>query len=173
MKNIQTPLKDDVVKHLKAGDRISLSGIVYTARDQAHKRLCQLIENKSQLPIDLKEQIIYYTGPTPAQKEAVIGSCGPTTSHRMDDYTIPLLQTGLKGMIGKGKRNDNIEKAMSEYNAIYFIAIGGLGALLSSYVKKCEEIAFMDLGTESIKKLTVEAFPLFVANDAHGVSIFS
>ncbi|MFC1668002.1 FumA C-terminus/TtdB family hydratase beta subunit [Chlamydiota bacterium] len=173
MKKIETPLTDTVIQTLHAGDEVALTGTIYTARDQAHRRLCEILKKKKNLPIDLLGQVLYYTGPTPPVKNKPFGSCGPTTSLRMDSFTMPLLEIGLKGMIGKGERSCNIEKALQEYSAVYFIAIGGIGALLSSYILDSRVVAFDDLGTESIKELSVKDFPLFVGNDSYGKSLFS
>lgn len=169
---IETPLTDEVIKDLKAGDMVFINGYVYTARDAAHKRLIELININTPLPFDLKGQIIYYVGPTPAPPGKVIGSAGPTTSSRMDSYTPLLLSLGLKGMIGKGQRSKEVKEAIKNYKAIYFLATGGAGALLSKHIISAEEIAFSDLGTESIKKLLLKDFPVFVAIDSYGGDIF-
>ena len=166
VKKITTPLEKKEVKKLKAGDKVLLSGIIYTARDAAHKRMVK------RLPFDLKGQIIYYTGPTPAPPGKIIGSCGPTTSYRMDFYTPTLLRLGLKGMIGKGDRSQEVIAAIKKYQAIYFVAFGGCGALYSQFVKKAELIAYPDLGCEAILKLEVEDFPLIVGIDSYGKNIY-
>ncbi len=153
---IETPLTDDIVENLKAGDMVLINGYVYTARDAAHKRLIKLINNDAPLPFDLKGQIIYYVGPTPAPPGKVIGSAGPTTSSRMDSYTPLLLSLGLKGMIGKGQRSEEVKQAIQKYKAVYFLATGGAGALLSRHIVLAEEIAFPELGTESIKRLLLK-----------------
>jgi fumarate hydratase subunit beta len=171
-KKINTPLTDDVVRTLKAGDNVLISGVIYTARDAAHKRLVALIEKGEQLPMDVRGQIIYYVGPCPAKPGTAIGSAGPTTSGRMDPYAPILMDNGLKGMIGKGRRSKAVQDAMKKYNAVYFAAIGGAGALLSKCVKKAEIVAYEDLGPEAIRKLTVEDFPVVVVNDAHGNDLY-
>ncbi|MCM8779070.1 MAG: Fe-S-containing hydro-lyase [Candidatus Omnitrophica bacterium] len=172
MKKITTPLKEKDIRALKAGEEVLLKGVIYTARDQAHKRLCDLIKKRRQLPFALKNQIIYYCGPTPAPPGKIIGSCGPTTSSRMDKFTIPLLKNGLKGMIGKGKRSAEIISAIKKYKAIYFLAPAGAGAYLSKFVKKKELISWPELGTEAIFRLEVEDFPLIVGIDIKGRSIY-
>ena len=157
---------------LNAGDRVSLSGIVYTARDAAHKRMFEYLDRGESLPFELEGAIIYYTGPTPAKDGRPVGSCGPTTSSRMDKFTPRLLSLGLGGIIGKGERDDAVEAALIEFGGTYFCAVGGAGALMAKHVVSAEEIAFHDLGCESIKKLTVENLPLTVAIDCHGGNIF-
>ncbi|MCX7724890.1 MAG: Fe-S-containing hydro-lyase [Thermodesulfovibrio sp.] len=169
---IETPLTDDVVEQLKAADMVLINGYVYTARDAAHKKLTELINNGEPLPFDLKGQIIYYVGPTPAPPGKVIGSAGPTTSSRMDSYTPLLLSLGLKGMIGKGGRSVEVIEAIKKYKAVYFLATGGAGALLSRHIVSAEEIAFSELGPESIKKLLLKDFPAIVAIDSKGGNIF-
>lgn len=169
---IETPLTDEVIEQLKVGDIVLINGYVYTARDAAHKRLVELIKNDAPLPIPLSGQIIYYVGPTPAPPGKVIGSAGPTTSSRMDPYTPLLLSLGLKGMIGKGKRSEEVKEAIRKYKAVYFIATGGAGALLSRHIVSVEEIAFSDLLAESIKRLFLKDFPAIVAIDCHGGNIF-
>lgn len=159
-------------KQLKAGQRVLLSGTVYTARDAAHKRLSEMIQSGLILPFPLKDACIYYAGPTPAPVGMVIGSCGPTTSGRMDSYTPLLLENGLVGMIGKGERNETVINAIKQFGAVYFCAIGGAGALAAKCVTACEEIAFKDLGCESIKRLSVNDFSLFVGMDSHGGNLF-
>ncbi len=171
-KRIVTPLTDQVVKTLRVGDRVLISGIIYTARDAAHKRLVELIERGEELPIDLRGAIIYYVGPTPAKPGRVIGSAGPTTSYRMDPYTPKLLEKGLKATIGKGQRSEEVKEALKKYNAVYFVAVGGAGALLSKRIKKAEVVLYEDLGPEAIRKLEVEDFPVIVGNDAFGGDIF-
>ncbi len=157
---------------LRAGDRVLLSGTVYTARDAAHKRLFALLDADMPLPFDLKDAVIYYAGPTPGHDTIKIGSCGPTTSSRMDGFTPRLYDLGLSAAIGKGERNDAVAEAIIRNKAAYFCAVGGAGALISRHVKDAEEIAFPELGCESIKKLTVEDMPLLVALDCHGGDIF-
>ena len=169
---INTPLTHEKVKKLKAGDSCLISGTIYTARDAAHKRLKELIDQNKPLPIDIKDSIIYFVGPTPAKNGQVIGSAGPTTSYRMDAYSPDLIKLGQTGMIGKGKRNDEVINAMKAYGAVYFGAIGGCGALLSKCIKKCEVIAYADLGAEAIHKLEVENFPVTVIIDAYGNNLY-
>lgn len=166
--HIQTPLTIETVEKLHAGDRVLITGTIYTARDAAHARLIQLIDEGKPLPFPLENAIIYYVGPAPAKPNQVIGSAGPTTSSRMDKYTIPLLMQGLRGMIGKGERNDEVKKALTEYKGVYFAAVGGAAALIARTIKKSEVIAFEDLGAEAIRKLEVENFPAIVINDIYG-----
>ncbi|NLS44686.1 MAG: Fe-S-containing hydro-lyase [Firmicutes bacterium] len=170
--NISTPLTDDDIISLRAGDNIKISGTLYTARDAAHKRLVDLIKKGKDLPMDIKGQIIYYVGPAPEKPGQVIGSAGPTTSYRMDPYAPILMEHGLKGMIGKGSRSMDVRDAMVKYKAVYFAAIGGAGALLAKCVKESEIIAYEDLGPEAIRKLTVEAFPVTVVNDIYGNDLY-
>lgn len=167
-KNVTTPLTNETLSGLRAGDRVLLSGIVYTARDAAHARMVELIEKGEQLPIDVAGQVIYYVGPTPERPGQVIGSAGPTTSGRMDKYTPALLEQGLAGMIGKGARSEKVRQEIARHNAVYFAAIGGLAALLAKKVVSCELVAWEDLGCEAIRKLTVEELPLVVINDSLG-----
>ncbi len=170
-KKIMLPLTKEKVKDLKSGDQVLLSGIIYTGRDAAHKRLVEAVDN-DEVPFDLKDAVIYYVGPAPASPGAVIGSCGPTTSYRMDDLTVPLLEKGLSGMIGKGQRNQTVIDAMVKYGAVYFAAIGGAGALIASSIKSVEIIAYEDLGTEAVRKLEVEDFPCVVVIDAEGNNMY-
>jgi len=169
---IQTPLSDKMVEQLNIGDKILLSGTIYTARDAAHKRLIELIEQGKDLPFEFKGQIIYYVGPTPAKPGMPIGSAGPTTSYRMDSYAPKLISLGLKGMIGKGARNQKVIKAMQKHKAIYMAATGGAGALLSKKILQAELVAYEDLGTEAIRRLTVENFPVIVVNDVRGRDLY-
>ena len=169
---VKTPLSRDAAKHLKAGDRCLLTGTIYTARDAAHQRLCRLIQEGRPLPIDLKDAVIYFVGPTPARPGAVIGSAGPTTSYRMDAYSPALISLGQTGMIGKGKRSQDVVAAMKEYGAVYFGATGGCGALLGKRVKKCELVAWEDLGAEAIYRLEVEDFPVTVIIDSAGNNLY-
>lgn len=162
---INAPIDNEIVNSLKAGDCVYITGTIYTARDAAHKRMYEAIKNGENIPFELKNNIIYYLGPSPAREGKVIGSAGPTTSSRMDKYTPLLLEHGLKGMIGKGKRSDNVIESMYKNNAVYFAAIGGAGALLSKCIKKAEVIAYDDLGTEAIRKLEVENLPAIVVID--------
>lgn len=162
-----------VIPTLRAGDKILLTGTVYTSRDAAHKRINQLLDENKPLPFDLKDAIIYYAGPTPAPEGKAIGSCGPTTSSRMDKFAPRFLDCGLCAMVGKGERNQAVRDAIVRNKAIYLCAIGGAGALASHCITSCEVIAFEDLGCESVKKLTFQDFPLIVANDCFGGDIFS
>lgn len=170
--DIKTPISTDVLKKLRAGDDVRISGVIYTARDAAHKRMCEAISRGEELPFNVKGQVIYYVGPCPAKEGAVIGSCGPTTSGRMDKYAPGLINLGLAGMIGKGARNSAVIDAMKEHCCVYFGAIGGAGALLSRCVKSSEVIAYSDLGTEAVRRLTVENFPATVIIDAFGNNLF-
>jgi len=172
MIKIKTPMTTEKIKDLKSGDQVLLSGVIYTARDQGHKRLVDMINNKEALPFDLKNQIIYYVGPAPAKPGEIIGSAGPTTSYRMDDLTIPLLQKGLKGMIGKGKRADKVIDAIVKYEGIYFAAIGGAGALIANCITKSEIIAFEDLGSEALRRLEIKDLPLTVVIDSKGNDLY-
>lgn len=169
---ISTPLTDEVIATLKAGDNVKISGVLYTARDAAHKRLVGLIKEGKELPMEIQGQIIYYVGPAPAKPGQAIGSAGPTTSYRMDPYAPILMEHGLKGMIGKGSRSQSVKDAMVTHKAVYFAAIGGAGALLAKCVKDAEIVAYEDLGPEAIRKLTVEDFPAVVVNDIHGNDLY-
>lgn len=171
-KKITLPLTDEIINSLHAGDMVYLTGTVYSARDAAHKRMIESIEHGDALPFDIKNTTIYYLGPTPAREGQVIGSAGPTTSSRMDKYAPTLLDMGLKGMIGKGKRSTAVIDAMKHNNAVYFAAIGGAGALLSKQIKKSEVIAYDDLGTEAIRKMYVEDFPVIVVIDNQGNNLY-
>ena len=170
--SITAPLSHDAAKKLRAGDSCLLSGIIYTARDAAHKRLCALIDDGKPLPIDLQNSVIYFVGPTPARPGQVIGSAGPTTSYRMDAYSPKLIALGQTGMIGKGKRGQEVIDAMKQHGAVYFGAIGGCGALLSKCIKKCEVVAYEDLGAEAIHRLEVENFPVIVVIDSQGNNLY-
>ena len=170
---IHTPLSDRDVEVLHAGDKVLISGVIYTGRDAAHKRLFELLQSGQALPVDLRGQVIYYVGPTPARPGRVIGSAGPTTSGRMDAYAPALIAYGLKGMIGKGLRNQGVLDAMKQCKAVYFGATGGAGALLARRIKKAEVVAYEDLGPEAIHRLEVEDFPVIVINDAHGGDLYS
>ena len=170
---LKTPLTDEDVERLKTGDRVLINGVIYTARDAAHKRMVELLDSGRELPFDIRGQVIYYAGPAPAKPGAVIGSCGPTTSYRMDVYTPKLIERGLKGMIGKGTRSREVKESMMIHKAVYFAAIGGLGALLAKTVKEAEIIAYADLGPEAIRRLVVENFPAIVAMDIRGEDIYS
>jgi fumarate hydratase subunit beta len=172
MKKLNTPLNLNKIKSLKAGQEVLLSGTIYTARDQAHKRLVGAIKAHRTLPFELRDAVIYYCGPTQTPKGKVIGSCGPTTSSRMDAFASFLLAKGLRGMIGKGSRGIQAKQAIKKYQGIYFITYAGCGALLSKYVKRVKKIAYADLGPEAILKMEVEDFPLIVAMDVNGGSIY-
>lgn len=168
MKRIAAPLGEGDIENLKSGDEVLLSGIIYTARDQAHKRLIEAIKQGKQLPIDLKGACIYYCGPAKTPKGKVIGSSGPTTASRMDEFTPGLLKAGLKAMIGKGRRSENVVEAIKKYKAVYFITYAGCGALLSKYIKNARTAAYKDLGPEAIYELEIEDFPVTVAVDVKG-----
>jgi len=172
MRRINTPLQKSQVEGLKLGDEVLLSGTIFTARDQAHKRILETINQGKKLPLDLKGQIIYYCGPTKTPKGKIISSCGPTTSSRMDEFTPFLLKAGLKGMIGKGSRSQEVIKAIKKYKAVYFLTYAGCGALLTRYIKKAKPVAYKNLGPEAILKLEVKDFPLIVGIDATGRSIY-
>ena len=169
---ITAPLNRETVRTLKAGDSCLISGVIYTARDAAHKRLCELAAEGKELPLDVKDAIIYFVGPTPAKPGQAIGSAGPTTSYRMDAYSPTLISLGLTGMIGKGKRGPEVIAAMKEHGAVYFGAIGGCGALLSKCIKKAEIVAYEDLGAEAIRRLEVEDFPAIVIIDSEGNNLY-
>lgn len=167
-KRLVTPLTDEALAELKAGDEVEITGTLYTARDAAHKRMVQALQAGEKLPFDLRGQIIYYVGPTPPQPGQVIGSAGPTTSVRMDPLTLPLLEAGLKGIIGKGGRGAAVREALKKFTAVYLGAVGGAGALLAGHIEKAEIVAYEDLGPEAIRRLTVARFPAIVINDIHG-----
>lgn len=169
---ITAPLSQETARSLKAGDSCLISGVIYTARDAAHKRLCELVAQGKELPLDLQDAVIYFVGPTPAKEGQAIGSAGPTTSYRMDAYSPTLIARGQTGMIGKGKRGPEVVAAMKEHGAVYFGAIGGCGALLSNCIKKAEVIAYEDLGAEAIRRLEVEDFPAIVIIDAEGNNLY-
>jgi fumarate hydratase subunit beta len=170
---LRPPLTDSDVSGLQIGDKVLINGMIYTARDAAHKRLFELIDANKDLPFQLKGQVIYYVGPTPARPGRPIGAAGPTTSYRMDTYTPRLIELGIKATIGKGSRAPDVIEAMKKFKAVYLVAIGGTGALLGKQVVKSETIAFEDLGTEAIRRLTVRDFPAIVANDTAGRDIFT
>ena len=170
--SIKTPISREDVRKLKAGDSCLISGVIYTARDAAHKRLCELVAAGKELPFDVKDSVIYFVGPTPAKPGQVIGSAGPTTSYQMDAYSPALIKLGQTGMIGKGKRDEYVVAAMKEYGAVYFGAIGGCGALLGKCIKKSELVAYEDLGAEAICRLEVENFPVIVIIDAEGNNLY-
>lgn len=169
---IKAPLSREDARALRAGDSLLISGVIYTARDAAHKRLCELEAEGKEMPIDLKDNIIYFVGPTPAKPGQVIGSAGPTTSYRMDAYSPTLIKEGLTGMIGKGKRGPEVVEAMKKYGAVYLGAIGGCGALLSKCIKKAEVVAYEDLGAEAIRRLEVEDLPAVVIIDSLGNNLY-
>ena len=171
-KKITTPLTDEVVKSLKAGDNVLISGEVYTARDAAHKRFISCIKEGKELPIDLNGKVIYYVGPAPAKPGYVCGSAGPTTSGRMDSNTPPLLDRGLKGMIGKGLRSPEVVESMKKNKAVYFAATGGAAALIAQSIKKVELVAYEDLGTEAVRKMVVEDLPVTVVIDSEGNNLY-
>ncbi|MBC8550906.1 MAG: Fe-S-containing hydro-lyase [Candidatus Brocadiales bacterium] len=171
--DLETPLSDSTIEMLKAGDKVRISGVLYTARDAAHKRLIEMIESGKDLPFDVKGQLLYYVGPTPAKPGQVIGSAGPTTSYRMDTYAPTLIKMGLKGTIGKGGRSKEVLEAMKRYKAVYFAAVGGAAALIAKTIKKVEIIAFEDLGTEAIRKMEVDSFPAIVVNDTKGGDLYN
>lgn len=170
--SIKTPISRENVRKLKAGDSCLISGVIYTARDAAHKRLCELVAAGKELPFDVKDSVIYFVGPTPAKPGQAIGSAGPTTSYRMDAYSPTLIAEGQTGMIGKGKRGPEVIAAMKEHGAVYFGAIGGCGALLSKCIKKAEIVAYEDLGAEAIRRLEVEDFPVIVIIDSEGNNLY-
>ena len=172
MKKLQTPFTREHARALKAGETCLITGIIYTARDAAHKRLCELLAQNKPLPIDMENAIIYFVGPTPAKPGQVIGSAGPTTSYRMDAYSPALIAIGQTGMIGKGKRSPEVIDAMKKHGAVYFGATGGCGALLSKCIKKSEIVAYDDLGAEAIRRLVVEDFPVTVIIDSKGNNLY-
>ena len=171
-KKINLPLTDDTLKDLKAGDDVLLTGVIYVARDAAHKRMVEALDQGKPLPFDLKGQTIYFMGPSPARSGQTIGSAGPTTSGRMDSYSPRVIAEGLKGMIGKGMRSQAVRDAMKKYKAVYFGAIGGAGALASKSIKKSEVIAYEELGAEAVRRLEVEDFPVTVVNDIYGGDLY-
>ena len=170
--SITTPLTREKVRNLKSGDSCLITGVIYTARDAAHKRLCELVAQGKELPLDVKDSIIYFVGPTPPKPGEPIGSAGPTTSYRMDAYSPIMIKEGQTGMIGKGKRSPEVVAAMKEHGAVYFGAIGGCGALLSNCIKKAEVIAYDDLGAEAIRRLEVVDFPVIVIIDSEGNNLY-
>ena len=171
-KKIALPLTDEVLKDLKAGDNVLLNGVIYVARDAAHKRMVAALEEEQDLPFDIQGQTVYFMGPSPAKPGQVIGSAGPTTSGRMDTYSPRLMAAGLKGMIGKGNRSQAVKDAMKKYKAVYFAAIGGAGALISKSIKKAEVIAYDELGAEAVRRLEVEDFPVTVINDIYSGDLY-
>ena len=171
--HLKTPLSSGDIEPLQSGDRITITGILYTARDAAHRRLLELIKADKELPIPIEGQVIYYVGPSPAPPGRVIGAAGPTTSYRMDPFTPKLLELGLKGMIGKGRRSQEVKEAMIKYKAIYMAAIGGAGALMARAVKEARVVAYDDLGPEAIRELRVERLPTVVVNDTRGNDLYA
>ena len=172
MKNINVSELRTVARELRAGDTVSLSGTVYTARDAAHKRIVAMLERGEESPFEIEGAVIYYAGPTPAKNGLAVGSCGPTTSSRMNPFAPKMLDSGMAGIIGKGQMSDEVREALKKRGAVYFCAVGGAGALAAKAIKKCEVIAFDDLGCESVKRMEVENFSLIVGIDAKGNSIF-
>ena len=170
--NLQTPLGKNILAALRAGDVCYVSGTIYTARDAAHKRIVESLQKNEALPFELKDNLIFYVGPTPAKPSQAIGSCGPTTSYRMDDYTPILLDEGLAGMIGKGPRGEAVVSSMKKNTSVYFAATGGCGALLSKHVSAAKVIAYDDLGAEAVHELVVDKFPVIVATDCFGNSLY-
>jgi fumarate hydratase subunit beta len=170
--NIKSPVKEEVIEKLTVGTRVTISGVIYTARDAAHHRLIQALDRGEILPLDLKGQTLYYMGPSPARPGRVIGSAGPTTSQRMDRYTPCLLTAGVRAMIGKGSRSLEVREAIRKYRAVYMVTTGGAGALLAKSIRQAEVIAYDDLGVEAIMRLVVEDFPAIVANDIYGGDLF-
>ena len=171
--DIESPIDPGLIKKLKTGDRVTISGILFTARDTAHKRLVRAIANGDELPFNIKGQTLYYMGPSPARPGKVIGSAGPTTSSRMDAYTPPLLEAGLKAVIGKGSRSAEVKDSLKKHIAIYLVTFGGAGALLSKAIKDAEVIAYPDLAAEAVMRLEVKDFPAIVANDIYGGDLFT
>ena len=172
-RRISPPLTDREVEGLRAGDRVLITGVIFTARDAAHKRFMELLERGEELPFDIKGQVLYYVGPTPAKPGSVIGSAGPTTSGRMDAYTPRLLALGLKATVGKGSRSKEVIEAMKKYRAVYLAAVGGAAALIARSIKRSEVIAYEDLGPEAVRRLEVVDFPAIVVNDVEGGDLFS
>jgi fumarate hydratase subunit beta len=165
---LRLPLAREAIELLHAGDYVHLSGELLTARDAAHRRMCEALARGESLPVDLRGQVIYYVGPTPARPGAIIGSAGPTTAERMDGFTIPLLEAGLVGAIGKGGRTREVRDAFAKHGAVYFLAVGGAGALLARHIRRVEIVAYEDLGTEAMRLMEAEAFPVIVCNDIYG-----
>lgn len=172
MKALTTPLTNEQVKDLKAGDQVSITGVIYSARDAAHKNMTDALKENKPLPFDVKDQVIYYAGPTPAKPGKVIGSCGPTTSGRMDAFSPTLLEQGLRGMIGKGSRSKEVIESMKKNGAVYFAAIGGAAALIADSIKKVDIVAYPELGPEAIRRMEVENYPCIVAIDSEGNNIY-
>ncbi len=166
--HVQLPITDETVEQLRVGDHVYLTGTLYTARDAAHRRMVEALSKGEPLPVEISGQVIYYVGPTPAKPGEVIGSAGPTTAVRMDPYTVPLLEAGLRGAIGKGGRGPQVREALRKHRAVYFLAVGGAGALLSKQIRRVEIVAYEELGTEAMRLVEVEEFPVVVCNDIHG-----
>lgn len=171
-RHINVPFDADIVKELKAGDYVYLTGTIYTARDAAHKRMYEALQNGETLPFDIEGNVIYYMGPSPAREGRPIGSAGPTTASRMDKYTPALLELGMRGMIGKGRSTEAVRESMMKNQAVYFAAVGGAGALLSKSILQAEVIAYEDLGTEAIRKLEIKDFPVIVVMDCEGNNLY-
>ena len=171
-KKIVLPLTDDVIKELRAGDSVLLTGMMYVARDAAHRRMVDTLDRGQELPFNISGQTLYYMGPSPAPPGKVIGSAGPTTSSRMDVYTPRLIEQGLKGMIGKGMRSQQVKEAIMKFRAVYFGAVGGAGAVISRSIRKAEVIAYDDLGAEAVRKIEVQDFPAVVVNDIYGADLY-
>ncbi|MAF85008.1 MAG: fumarate hydratase [Dehalococcoidales bacterium] len=171
-KKVVLPLTDETLKDLKAGDDVLLTGVMYVGRDAAHKRLVEALDHGKPLPFDIKGQTVYFMGPSPARPGQPIGSAGPTTSGRMDAYSPRLIAEGLKGMIGKGMRSPTVKEAMKKHQAVYLAAIGGAGAIISKSIKKSEVVAYEELGTEAVRRLEVEGFPVTVINDIYGGDLY-
>ncbi len=172
MQNITSPIDPEIIENLRAGDQVSISGVIYVGRDSAHKRMVEALNKGEKLPFDVEGQSIYYMGPSPAKPGEVIGAAGPTTSGRMDAYAPRMMEVGLKCMIGKGLRTQDVKDAMKKYKAVYMAAIGGAGALISKSIKKAEVVAYDDLGAEALRRLEVENFPATVINDIHGGDLY-
>lgn len=170
--HIQTPVTDEVIEKLRAGDQLYITGYLYTGRDSAHKKLIELVEEGEELPLDVKGQFIYYVGPTPARPGKSIGSAGPTTSYRMDSFAPTLYKLGLKGTIGKGSRSEEVKEALQKYKAVYVAAVGGAGALISQSIEEAEVIAYPELGPEAIRRVKVKDFPCIVINDMYGGDLY-
>ena len=172
LKKVKLPLSEQTLKELHAGDNVLLTGVIYVARDTAHKRIVEALEHGKPLPFEIKGQTIYYMGPSPARPGQAIGAAGPTTSGRMDSFSVRLMEAGLKGMIGKGNRSKVVREAIKQHRAVYFAAIGGAGALISRSIKKSELVAYEELGAEAIRRLEVEDFPVTVINDIYGKDLY-
>ena len=172
IKNVALPLTDDTIRGLRSGDNVLLTGVMYVARDAAHRRMVEALDRGEPLPFDIAGQTIYYMGPSPAPPGRITGSAGPTTSGRMDIYTTRLIEQGLKGMIGKGMRSQHVKDAIVKFKAVYFGAVGGAGAIISRSIRKAEVIAYDDLGAEAIRKIEVEDFPAVVINDIYGADLY-